>query len=254
MQADRLWMDPPPSAMQQSMTLLEAEMAEAGVGLAVMNARYTPGESGTVANDDIAEIVHEYSGKFLGLGSIEPHWSPEAIHAEVRRCVMTLGLRGMSIDSYMWDPPLYVDNRALEPLYKACIEFDVPVVMTLSGGNPPDLSYCAPPPVDAVAAMYPKLKIVVAHGCWPHVQEMCGVVFRRRNVWISPDMYMFAPGANDYVQAANTFARERFLFATAYPSLALKPAVDLYHRLPFREGVLEKVLWRNAAELLKLPV
>lgn len=105
-----------------------------------------------------------------------------------------------------------------------------------------------------MAGTYPELKIVVAHGCWPHVHEMCGVVFRRRNVWMSPDMYMFAPGVDDYVKAANTFARERFLFATCYPSLPLKPVVDLYQRLPWREGVLEKVLWKNAASLLKLSV
>lgn len=249
---DRLWVDPAPSVLQQSMTLLEAEMREAGISVGVTNASYTPIYPGTVTNDDIAQVAREYPGKFIGLGSISLEWSPEAIRDETRRCVVELAMPGMSIDPYLWSPPVYPDCDALRPLYETCIELDVPVAMSLSGSSPPDFTYCSPGRVDAVAARYPELKIVVAHACWPHVLEMCAVVFRRRNVWISPDMYMLAPGANEYVQAANTFARERFLFATCYPSLPLKPVVDLHYGLPLREGVLDKIFSTNALSLLRL--
>lgn len=250
--AERWGVEPAPSALQGSMALLEAEMREAGITMGIMNASYTRGDPGPTTNDEVAEIGRAHAGTFVGLGSLSLEWSAERIRAEARRCVLDLGLRGMSVDSYLWSPPVYVDCEALRPLYETCVDLDVPVVMTLSGSSAPDLTYCYPGAVDAVAASYPALKIVVAHACWPHVQEMCGVVYRRRNVWISPDMYMLGPGALDYVQAANTFARERFLFATCYPNLPLKPVVDLYHTLPFRRDLLDNVLANNAAALLKL--
>lgn len=250
--SDRMGVTTAPSVVQKSMALLEAEMAEAGVTIGIMNATYTPKYPGVVPNDAVRGVEKDHPGKLMGLGSISPDWTAQAIRDETRRCVKELGFRGMSIDPYLWQPPVYVDDPRLVPLYETCIELDVPVTMTLSASSPPDFSYCHPGKVDALAAKYPELKIVVAHACWPHIMEMIAVVFRRQNVWISPDMYMMAPGVDLWVQAANSFARDRFLFATCYPSLPLKPVVELHRRLPFEPQVLEKVFYRNAQALLKL--
>ena len=43
---------------------------------------------------------------------------------------------------------------------------------------------------------------------------------------------------------------ERFLFATAYPVMPLKESVDKFLQLPLKESVIDRVLYRNAAELL----
>ena len=250
--SDRMGVQTAPSSAQQSMELLDSEMREAGISIGIMNASYTPRYPGVVPNEAVAGVAQEYPGKLLCLGSISLEWPADKIREETRRCIGELGFVGMSIDPYLWEPAVYVDDSKLEPLYETCMALDVPVVMTLSASSPPDLSYCHPGKVDAVAARHPKLKIVVAHGCWPHVMEMIAVVFRRQNVWISPDMYMMAPGVDQYVQVANSFGRDRFLFATCYPSLPLKTVVDLHHRLPFSEGILEKVFYKNAQALLKL--
>jgi predicted TIM-barrel fold metal-dependent hydrolase len=45
---------------------------------------------------------------------------------------------------------------------------------------------------------------------------------------------------------------ERFLFATAYPLLPFNDALEAFQRLGVRESVLDRVLYRNAAELLGL--
>ena len=36
---------------------------------------------------------------------------------------------------------------------------------------------------------------------------MVGVAFRRENVFVSPDMYMFSPGGKLYIEAANGSCR-----------------------------------------------
>ena len=52
------------------------------------------------------------------------------------------------------------------------------------------------------------------------------------------------------VNAANGFMAERFLFATAYPLVAFKDAIDAFIKFPLKESVLERIFYKNAAELL----
>ena len=56
------------------------------------------------------------------------------------------------------------------------------------------------------SADFPDLRIVVSHGNWPWVSEILHVAFRRPNVYLSPDMYLYnMPGMDDYLRAANGF-------------------------------------------------
>jgi predicted TIM-barrel fold metal-dependent hydrolase len=65
-------------------------------------------------------------------------------------------------------------------------------------------------------------------------------------------MYIFGGmrGAQDYINAANGFLSERFLFGTAYPLLPFKDGVDGMLRLGLKESVADRVMYKNAAELL----
>ena len=54
----------------------------------------------------------------------------------------------------------------------------------------------------------------------------------------------------DYINAANGFMSERFLFATAYPLMPLKGVVETFLKFPLKESVLDRILYKNAAELL----
>ena len=81
---------------------------------------------------------------------------------------------------------------------------------------------------------------------------MIGVAFRYENVHLVPDMYLFQPGSHLYVEAANSFLREQFLFATSYPFRAMRQTVEDFLGLGFKEDVLDHVLHKNAERVLKL--
>ena len=173
--------------------------------------------------------------------------------AECDRAVFRLGLRGLAIDPGMLTPPMHLSDRRIYPVYRRCQELEVPVVLMSGGSAGPDVGYGSPVWIDQVAADFPRLKIVAAHACWPWVTEILGVAYRRPNLYVSPDMYLVnMPGAQDYVQAANYYLEDRFLFASAYPALPLKGAVEAYKALPFTERAMEKALFHNAAHLLGL--
>ena len=61
------------------------------------------------------------------------------------------------------------------------------------------------------------MNIVCCHGFYPNVREIVTVAFRNENVFVSPDMYTFCPGGGLYVEAANHFMADQFLFGSSYP-------------------------------------
>jgi uncharacterized protein len=247
----KLGFAPAPSAQQGSMQLLFEEMDAAGVNLGVVVGRVSQ-TLGTTSNDDVAQVCNEHPDRFVGIAGIDPLDRRAAVK-EIDRAV-GLGLRGVNIEPGTYRVALYADDRRLYPIYAHCEDRDLPVII-MTGGNPgPDLGFTDPVTVDRVAADFPNLKIVLSHGNWPWVHQILHVAFRRPNVYVSPDMYLFdLPGSDDYVKAADTYLADQFVYASAYPFTPLKDYAQRFVKLPIRPESMKKVLYDNAARLLKLP-
>jgi predicted TIM-barrel fold metal-dependent hydrolase len=247
----KLGFEPAPSATQGSLPLLFEEMDEAGVAIGVVVGRVSA-TLGTTSNDDIAAVCRAHPGRFVGIAGIDP-LDRRAAMKEIDRAV-ELDLRGVNLEPGTYRIPLHADDRRLYPIYAHCEDRDLPVIL-MTGGNPgPDLGYTDPVAVDRVAGDFPGLKIVLSHGNWPWVHQILHVAFRRPNVYVSPDMYLFGlPGSDDYVKAADTYLADQFVYASAYPFTPLKEYARRFRELPIRPESMRKVLWDNAARLLKLP-
>lgn len=247
----KLGFTPAPSAQRGSMALLFEEMDAVGVSLGVVVGRVSA-SLGTTSNDDVAQVVKDHPDRFVGIAGIDPLDRRAAVK-EIDRAV-ELGLRGVNIEPGTYRLPLHADDRRLYPIYAHCEDRDLPVII-MTGGNPgPDLSYTDPVTVDRVAGDFPTLKIVLSHGNWPWVHQILHVAFRRPNVFVSPDMYLFdLPGSEDYVKAADTYLADQFVYASAYPFTPLKDYAERFLRLPIRPEAMQKVLYDNAARLLRLP-
>jgi uncharacterized protein len=243
-------MEPAESAQKKSMDLLLRDMDEAGVTTGVVMGRYS-GLYGSVSNQDVADIVKAYPGRFIGIGSIDPANRRAAIRQIDE--ALALGLKGINLEPGAYALPLYADDRRLYPIYAHCEDRHVPVTVMAGGSAGPDLSYTNPVHIDRVAADFPELKIAISHGGWPWVQEILHVAFRRPNVYISPDQYLCnMPGANDYLTAANGYLADRFLYASSYPFISVKGYADWFRRLPIRPELLQQIMYGNTARFLGL--
>jgi predicted TIM-barrel fold metal-dependent hydrolase len=241
---------PARSAQEQSIDLLLKEMDEAGVTQGVAMGRYS-GPYGTVSNEDVAAIVKEYRGRFIGVASIDPSDRRKAI-AQIE-AAKAAGLIGVNLEPGAYPQPLYADDRRLYPIYAYCEDNNIPVVMMAGGSAGPDLSYTVPVHVDRVAGDFPKMKLAISHGGWPWVSEILHVAFRRENVYISPDQYLAGmPGHDEYVRAANGYLADRFLYASSYPFTCAKAYLAWFRTLPIKPEVMERLLYRNAAAFLGL--
>lgn len=230
---------------------LIAEMDRGGIGVGVMVGRSTP--TVRIANDDLAAIAERSGGRLIGIASVDPvEFGRDAAVAEMRRAVRDLGLRGVNFDAGFYATPLRADADLLLPLYEECRSLGIPAFV-MSGPTTPDLAFNDPLVVDNVARTFPDLKIVCCHGFYPRVADMITVAFRNENVFVSPDMYMFSPGGRLYIEAANGFLQDQYLFGTSYPFRAMAQSVEELDSLGLAERVLPKVRGTTARRLLGLP-
>jgi predicted TIM-barrel fold metal-dependent hydrolase len=70
------------------------------------------------------------------------------------------------------------------------------------------------------------------------------------NVFVSPDVYAFAPGGQAYVEGINWLSK-RFIYASAYSFFGVDDSVRDTLNLPIKDEALDDYMYRNAEALLR---
>ncbi len=239
--------------VERSIELFVEEMDEVGIDLCVIMGQHAGAAWGSVDNHDIGELIRRYPGRFAGFAGIDPQ-EPGATD-EIRRGVETLGCHGIAILPGWSDPPLRDDDKRVYPSYETAAALDIPVMITSSHVIGPDMSYAMPEHIQRVALDFPQLTIIVGHACWPWTTQACALAMRCTNVYLMPEFYMHMPhmpGAQDYVDAANSYLSHRMLYSSCYPTRPLGQALEDFRRLALAPESQETLLWRNGARLLGL--
>jgi uncharacterized protein len=255
---ERINVAAPRSFVEDSVDVLLEEMETSGVETGIVIGRNIP--SAKVPNDHIAELQSHPSGRFVGFAGIDPAGLIHDPLDEIDRAIGNLGLKGVAVDPGLayggdvYNAPvgMYPTDPLLYPIYEKCQAMKLPVEVMTGPYCGRDISYSDPAHIDRVSADFPDLVIIAGHGGWPYATELIAVGLRRPNVYVSPDIYMFLPGNEPYVAAANGFLADQMLFATAYPARDLQQTVDDFLALPINEESQEKVLYGNAARILGL--
>lgn len=227
-----------------------SEMEDAGVTHIVVPGRKA--KNCFLDNKELMELHSQYPDKISVIPAINP-LDAEA-EAEITELVLNGNAKGIILEPGMHpETPMHVDDEKIFPIYDFCEKHEIPVTLACGSNAGPDQSYAMPVHVETVAVQFPKMKIVVTHGCWPWTAQACQIAFRRDNVYLSPDLYMLnTPGCQDYITAANYMCREKLIYGTSYPFATMKNAVQFMQTCGITEDALENILYRNAAKLLGL--
>lgn len=225
------------------------ELEQAGVDKAVVVGRETP--ELTIDNDQISALVSE-SPRLIGIGSvdIQTRGADSAIR-EINRAIRELGFKAINIEPGFGRPAHNADDPLLDPVYQTCLELGVPVCL-MTGPTTPDFDFAHPNAVTRLARRYSDLRIICYHGYYPFINEILGAAFRYQNIYLVPDMYIFQPGAQLYVEAANGFLRDQLLFGSSYPFRALSQTIKDYRALGFKSTVLDNVFFKTAQAILNI--
>lgn len=241
-----------PSVTAKSSDMMLQEMDAAGVTMGVIPGR-NGHFKGTISNDDIIKILDDFPGRFVGTAGLNASRKDEALD-EIERTVVNGPLKGVCMEPGALANPMYADAPRIYPIYEKCEKHGIPIILMLGGRAGPDITYSDPKIINRIAADFPKTNFIISHGGWPWVQQILGVCFFQKNIYLCPDMYLFnCSGVADYVMAANNFMQDRFLYGSAYPLMPIVDCVEHFKTL-FKPEVLPKLLWKNAARVLKLDI
>jgi predicted TIM-barrel fold metal-dependent hydrolase len=244
-----------PAYVQGSMELFWQEMDEAGIEIGIVLGRNSPAvfmgkpfKEAFIPNEEIAELQSRHP-RLIGFGGIDSSNAAHDARKETVRCIDELKLAGVFIEPGRQILSHPNDDRLLG-IYEICVDRDVPVVIMSGPYAGADIAASHPVYIDQLATRMPALKIVVGHGAWPWVDEMIGVAFKHTNVYVSPDIYLFAPGGERLAAAIDGALQDQFLFATAYPLRPLVQTVEDCGKFNLPQECAAKFFRENALRLL----
>ena len=102
-----------------------------------------------------------------------------------------------------------------------------------------------------MALAHPELRIIVAHGCWPWVTQICAVALMCPNVYVMPDLYPHMPEQEGFFDAVRAGLEGQLLYGSSYPAMSLPASARVIRGVDFSpaSGALEG-MFESAATLL----
>lgn len=241
-----------PSAELGDMNLFFKEMEEAGISGGAVTPRGLPGKP-SVSNECVRNLIGDYPDRRLvPFGAIDVSSGIYAALEELERCI-EWGFRGIAMEPGGFVPALKVDDARLYPVYARCEQKNMLVMLTLSLWQGPDMEYSSPVAVQHIARDFPKVQFIIAHAGYPWAVQAVNAVSTCGNIWLIPDMYLhnpMTPGRDIYVQGIKWHDGERILFGSAYPCYDMRQAVKDFMDLGFTDEQCERILYKNAYNLL----
>lgn len=208
-----------------------------------------------IPNDEIARLAREHSSLFVGVASVDPHKGPKAVD-ELDRAVRKLELKALKLHPQL--QAFHPSDPKLEPLWEKVQEFRLPVIVHTGtsglgagapGGDGIQLDFARPIHLDAVAARHPQIPFICAHAGWPWHEELIAMSLHKANVYIDLSGWLAKYLPESVLRYANSRLQDKVLFGSDYPFFDLRRCLASLKEVPWKDGVLEKVLWSNASKL-----
>jgi uncharacterized protein len=168
--------DPVPARLD---ALLDAE----GVDVALLFAEYSPRATGIQAIEDLLPVVAHNPRRYRLVANVNPllH-TPPAAEAERQ-----LDLGAVAVKVHPVHGGFAADRADMYPVYELCAARGVPVVVHTGGSIFPGSRSGAGDPklMDAIAADFPGVQFVLAHGGrGPWYADAAAMALARDNVWL----------------------------------------------------------------------
>lgn len=211
-----------------------------------------------ISSADIARGAARNNDVLIPYGSVDPLRADAA--DEMRRLLDEHGVRGFKFHPTVqgFSP----DDERFFPLYELIQQAGVPALFHtgqtgigagMPGGRGLRLALSNPMLLDAVAARFPSLQIVMAHPSVPWQDEALSVATHKHSTWI--DLSGWSPKyfPAELVRYANSILKDRILFGSDFPLLTPDRWIrDAETAGSFRPEVLPGIMKDNAARLLGL--
>lgn len=214
------------------------------------------------SNDYVASLRDRFPDVVVtAWGSVDPHKGKKALE-EAERAIKKLKLVGLKFQQT--GMAFMVSDRQFYPLWDLLQELRCPVqwhtgYTGLGGGAPGGLGVKLKytmnviPDFDDVAADFPRLKIIMLHPAEGRDEDavlVCrhkGNVFRELSGMWPEYLPMNVPKTWYEV---NRRQQDKYMFGSEYNLFPLRGILYQQYQLDYREGILEKILYKNTINIL----
>ena len=181
--------------------------------------------------------------RFYGFGTV--HAAMDGLMDEVA-FIQQSGLHGIKIHpDYQRFP---IDDERMYPVYEE-IQGKMPIVFHMG-----DLryDYSLPSRLKTVLKLFPNLDVVAAHFGGYQMREAARQELSDTNCYFdtSSSLMLMEPGvAEDYIRH---YGVERFMFGSDFPMWNPQCELERFMRLSLTDDEKEQILWKTAAQLLRV--
>ena len=211
-----------------------------------------------ISSADIAAGAAAHNDVLIPFGSVDPLQGAAAVE-HARRLIEESGVRGFKFHPTVqgFDP----SDEAYYPLYQVLEEAGVVALFHtgqtgigagMPGGRGLRLALSNPMLLDAVAADFGALQIVMAHPSVPWQEEALSVATHKHNTWI--DLSGWSPKyfPAELQRYAGTILKKRVLFGSDFPMLSPDRWMDDVQHTSIKPEALPGIMKDNAVRLLGL--
>jgi len=227
-----------------------AMMDRGGVEKLMLCAWCRPGQWITT-NDQIADLVRQAPDRLVGVATVDLEKPMEAVH-ELDRAVNELGFKALRIVPWLWNRP--PNDKFYFPLYVRCIELGIPFCTQVGHTGPlmPSETGRPIPYLDEVALTFPELVIVGGHIGYPWTDEMVGMAWKHKNVYIDTSAWLPRYYPFQLQQFMQTYGKDKVLFGTNFPQLLVDKCAADARNLSLPQPIEAKFLRDNAVRVFGL--
>jgi predicted TIM-barrel fold metal-dependent hydrolase len=199
-------------------------------------------------NDCTMRLMQEDPDFFLGGMYLAPKHGRAVIRDEAARCAQA----GMLAIKQLWEAN--ARDESLDPIAEVAAELDIPLIIhgwshaTFQGpkGRPKESDGAD---MAHLARRHPETKIIMAHLTGVARQGVRDVE-DTPNIWIDTSGGWYPSGLVEY--AVRRIGADRILYGSDYPLRDYAAQIGRVSGADISEEDRERILWRNAASLLKL--
>lgn len=245
-----------PKAKFSTVEGLIESMDSAGVDVSVCAGfGWTDPEIATESNNYNISATQQYPDRLVAFCSVNPLWGEAAVQ-EVERC-HEAGALGIGELHPNTQGILDADLAALAPVFDKAKELEMPILLHASepvGHGYPGKGTVTPDLLMALVNAFPNNKLIFSHfgGGLPFYGLMNEVNAALKNVYFDSAAFPFLYRPEVFEVSARAVGAEKILFASDYPLVSQKRALNEFREAKLRDGDTNIIQGVNAAALLKI--
>ena len=208
----------------------------------------------SAANEPGLQALRAHPDRLSGTVDVDPNRAMESVR-ELRQAVEDWGVVAAACFGAGTFPPRAYDDPAWFPIYAACVELGVPILLTVGIPGPrvpftPQRVEC----LDVVCYEFPELAVVMRHGAEPWAALAVKLMLKWPGLYYSTSAFAPKYYPREIVDYANTRGAEKILFAGYFPmGLSYDTIFEQLPAVGFRDEVWPKFVRDNARRVFSLP-